>query len=224
MTVRTPRRVGWLAAAVALLVAFALARRLFVPGDRHFAANVVAALALAGFARLAGLSAAELGLARDRVEPGLRWGGLALAAVAGVATVGLLLVGPEPFVEDERLAVSAGEMLYRALVRIPLGTVVLEELAFRGILFALLWRRLDTSGAIVASAALFSLWHIPPVLGAAGDAAGALAGELAGTLVATFVAGVAFAWLRARSGSLLAPVLAHVGTNSAVFALAWSFA
>ena len=41
-------------------------------------------------------------------------------------------------------------------------------------------------------------------------------GEVAGT----FVAGLGFIWLRHRSGSLLAPILAHAGTNSIPFAVA----
>jgi membrane protease YdiL (CAAX protease family) len=35
-----------------------------------------------------------------------------------------------------------------------------------------------------------------------------------GTIAATTAAGIVFALLRLRSGSLLAPVLAHVATNS----------
>ena len=36
---------------------------------------------------------------------------------------------------------------------------------------------------------------------------------VAGAVLVTFVAGLAFAWLRLRSRSLVAPVLAHVATN-----------
>jgi uncharacterized protein len=38
----------------------------------------------------------------------------------------------------------------------------------------------------------------------------------------TFVAGLAFAWLRLRCGSLVAPVLAHVATNGLALAVAWA--
>ena len=37
------------------------------------------------------------------------------------------------------------------------------------------------------------------------------------------VAGVGFGWLRVKSGSLLAPVLAHIATNSLTFAIAWAY-
>ena len=39
--------------------------------------------------------------------------------------------------------------------------------------------------------------------------------------VATTVAGVGFAWRRIRSGSLVAPIMAHVATNSVSLVAAW---
>ena len=77
-------------------------------------------------------------------------------------------------------------------------------------------------------AVVFGLWHLLPVWrgGGAGELAGGggdagRVGAVAATFVATFVAGIGFGWLRQRSGSLLASVLAHIGTNSATFAAAW---
>jgi membrane protease YdiL (CAAX protease family) len=40
----------------------------------------------------------------------------------------------------------------------------------------------------------------------------------------TFAAGLAFGWLRLRSQSLLAPMLAHIATNSVAFVVAWVLA
>jgi membrane protease YdiL (CAAX protease family) len=48
-------------------------------------------------------------------------------------------------------------------------------------------------------------------------------GAVVGTVAATTTAGVAFAWLRLRSGSLLAPILAHIATNSLAFSVAWAY-
>jgi membrane protease YdiL (CAAX protease family) len=56
---------------------------------------------------------------------------------------------------------------------------------------------------------------------AADDAALTVAVAVAGTLVATTIAGVGFAWLRVRSQSLVAPIVAHIATNSLTFAAAW---
>jgi membrane protease YdiL (CAAX protease family) len=42
-----------------------------------------------------------------------------------------------------------------------------------------------------------------------------------GAVAATFLAGLVFAWLRLRSGSLVAAVIAHVATNGLGLAVAW---
>jgi membrane protease YdiL (CAAX protease family) len=43
----------------------------------------------------------------------------------------------------------------------------------------------------------------------------------AAAVAASAVAGVGFCWLRLRAGSLLAPALLHVATNSLAYAAAW---
>ena len=53
------------------------------------------------------------------------------------------------------------------------------------------------------------------------------AGQVAlvvGAVVVTFLAGLGFAWLRLRSRSLVAPVLAHVATNGLALVAAWAVA
>jgi membrane protease YdiL (CAAX protease family) len=42
-----------------------------------------------------------------------------------------------------------------------------------------------------------------------------------GAVAVTFAGGLVFAWLRLRSRSLLAPVLAHAATNGLGLAVAW---
>jgi membrane protease YdiL (CAAX protease family) len=75
--------------------------------------------------------------------------------------------------------------------------------------------------AIAADALLFGLWHIPPALNdASGKAAAATLGVVIGTIAATAFAGAVFAWLRVRSGSVVAPMLAHLATNSFAYAAA----
>jgi membrane protease YdiL (CAAX protease family) len=45
-----------------------------------------------------------------------------------------------------------------------------------------------------------------------------------GTVIATTAAGAAFGWLRYGSKSLVAPIAAHIATNSVAFATAWVLA
>jgi membrane protease YdiL (CAAX protease family) len=42
-----------------------------------------------------------------------------------------------------------------------------------------------------------------------------------GAMVSTFLAGLVFAWLRMRSGSVVAPMIAHLSTNGVAFTVAW---
>jgi uncharacterized protein len=85
----------------------------------------------------------------------------------------------------------------------------------------------------VATAILFGLWHIQPTLQtmsdnrALGGASAQTAGQVAlvaGAVVVTFLAGLVFAWLRLRSRSLVAPVLAHVATNGLALVAVWVLA
>ena len=217
---------GWLAAhrdllalgvLVAVLATWNLTRDPLVPGSYHLTANVLLTAVVLGVAGAGGLRAADLGLRRASLGSGFAYGGV----VVGVVLAGLVvavLVAPRAF-RDDRVDVSLGKMLFEVLVEIPLATVMFEEVAFRGVLLGLLRKRLPTWPAVVVSALLFGLWHVDGVLHRH-DGPG-LAAAVAGTVLATTVAGLGFAWLRVRSDSLVAPMLAHWATNSLAFAVAW---
>jgi uncharacterized protein len=193
-----------------------------LPGSpvSYVPANLTAAGVLLAAARGCGLSWAELGLARSRLRAGLRWGGAPAALVASGYAVALVVPGFRPLLRDARVAgADAGEIVYQAVVRIPLGTVVWEEVAFRGVLLAVLRRLLPLRAALGVSAVLFGIWHVRPTIGglAANDVVeGPLARALVVALLCsgTAVAGLLFGELRLRSGSLLAPALLHLSTNS----------
>jgi membrane protease YdiL (CAAX protease family) len=42
-----------------------------------------------------------------------------------------------------------------------------------------------------------------------------------GAVTITFLAGLVFCWLRLRSRSLIAPIVAHMATNGLALAVAW---
>lgn len=179
-------------------------------------------MAAAAIAGLAGLDRSELGLDSRRARDGLRLGALAFA----LASVVIVLGGLTGLVSDDRTDIGAAQMLARTLVVIPLGTVVVEELVFRGVLHGLLRRLWTPAVANLAGAVLFGLWHVFPAWrsGAAGDVEVSRAAAVAGTFAATTAAGFVFTWLRVRSGSLLAPALLHLATNSVTFAVVWATA
>ena len=165
-----------------------------------------------------GLSRAELGLEGDLVDAGV-----SLAAV-GVFCLGAFALASSRHahrIADKRVAELRGSQLaYRVLLRIPLGTAVSEEVIFRGVLFTI-WRDAGVSwlGAAVFASLAFGLWHVSPtILGirindplASGRRIGA---AVAGAVLLTTVAGLGLAWVRLRTGGLIAPIVLHGGINS----------
>jgi membrane protease YdiL (CAAX protease family) len=195
----------------------------------------VEAAALVGWARACGLSWAQLGLGRNRLASGLRWGLGAIAVVAVVFLIGVLVPLARPAFQDSRYHQAAGRALLTALVVIPFGTVVLEEIAFRSVLWGMLARHSRTWQVLVTTSLLFGLWHVLPSLHLASANRGV--GEAIGgggtvvvvlaTVAFTAVGGAVFGELRRRSDSLLASVGAHWATNGlgVLFGLlAWSLA
>jgi membrane protease YdiL (CAAX protease family) len=182
--------------------------------------NLAAAAIVVGIARRRGLSSSDLGLRRDRVGAGLRWGAAVAAVVAVVLAVVMLVPSLDPLLDDARVRrLGTAAVAYHALVRIPFGTVLLEEVAFRGALFGALARSSSRMRAAAASSAVFGLWHIRPTLGLldANDVAtdtAALAGALVAAIVATAAGGMFFCALRTMSDSTVAPIVAHTAMNS----------
>ena len=102
--------------------------------------------ALLAWARLDGLSWSQLGLGRDRLASGCRWALGAIGVVAGVYVVGVLLPLTRPAFQDVRYDLPLAEALRTAFVVIPFGTVALEELAFRSVLWGMSCRGTCGSG------------------------------------------------------------------------------
>jgi membrane protease YdiL (CAAX protease family) len=210
--------------ALVVLAAQNLVGNLLLPQELYVPVNLAVAAVLLLIARKGGISWAEMGLDRSSAGRGAALGGAAFLLVGIVLVAAALVPATRHLFEDQRVAkVTGATLAYHALVRIPLGTVVLEEVAFRGVLLALL-RRVSTTGAAVAwSSALFGLWHaVPTVEALRANQLAPSVPALTAAVVATAAAGAVFCWLRLRSGSLIAPALAHVGTNSVALVLAVS--
>lgn len=218
----SPWRAVW--TVVAVLVAVVVVRTAFLPGGAHFWFHVAVIAVLVGVARRLQLSAVELGVERDALRHSF---GAALWVLTAVGAVTALVVslGDTAGVSDDRVDVGVGGMLVRALIVIPVGTVLMEELAFRGVLLAAARRATTTLRAVALSSVAFGLWHVVTAWNSsAGDSTAARVGAVVGSIAATTAFGAALCWLRLRWSSLLMPVAAHIGTNSVAFFVAWALA
>ncbi len=192
-------------------------------------ANLGAAGTALAAASASGLTAADLGLERGRLGAGLRCAAAPSGALAAAWVV--LAAGPatRPALADQRITgLTWPEVAYQVTVRIPAGTVLWEEVAFRGVLQAALRRVLPQPAAMAVTSGVFGLWHVRPTVEALriNQLAGsrrAAAGSAAAGVAGTAAAGLLLSWLRERSGSLAAPVLLHLSANCGA-ALAARFA
>ena len=212
-----------LGTVLVLLLAIAAART-YGPAGSGLVFGPVAAAVLVAFARRRGLSWADLGLARRTWVRGSVVGLVAVAAVAAVYAIAAMLPVTRMAFVDVRYEMPAGRAMFTAFVLIPVGTVLVEEIAFRGVLLGLFTRHRRPRSGLATSSALFGLWHILPSLGLSHSnaamhalAGGGVAGQVGAVLAAvgfTAVAGTLLAELRRRSGSILAAAGLHWAVNA----------
>ncbi len=208
-----------------------VANNRWLPRGAYVPFCILVAVALIAFARKVDrLSWADLGLGRVDLRSGVRWGGAIIGGMVLVYAVGFALPWTHDLFLDDRVrTMSTSSVMASAFVRVPFGTVLLEEVAFRGVLLAQLMARIRRPWAVAISCALFGLWHVLPSMGfesvnpVAEDTVGTLPGwvTVVGSVLATAGAGEVFCWLRNRSGSLLTPMALHWGTNSLGYLFAW---
>lgn len=221
----SPRPLPWaLVAVIVVMTAVAnVVNNLVLGGSTYIAFNLLVAAGSVLLARRAGLTWQQLGLDRSNLRRGLRAGALVAAVVAaGFALVAALPPVREQFV-DQGTDLTGSGVAFEALIRIPLGTALPEELLFRSVLLGTLLASVAPSSAVAWSSLLFGLWHVLPTLNEASAVSGGAA-TAAGAVVATTLAGIVFAWLRIRTGHVLAAVLAHAAINGSALLAAYAIA
>ena len=216
---RARARLGAAAAAATLDV---LAHRLSRPAART-AVRYGTAVAVLGIARTAGVSWAELGLGRRELSSGARIGAVAGACAAAAVLAAAAVPATRGFLLDDRAAEATGPGgLAAGLARITFAAVPPEELTYRSALLGLWLGNGSRARAVAWSSALFGLSHILPTRSTMGQTALGQhlerrplrqAAFVAGNVAVTGAAGAVFGWLRLRSGSVLAPLLAHAALN-----------
>ena len=193
---------------------------------------VLGALALLGVGLLDHQSWAAMGLGLGTYLTGLLWGAGCVVGVMLLYVVGAAMPFTRSFFHDERGGEQGGlELMRNALVVVPFGTVLLEEVAFRGVLLAMVSSRYGLAWGVAVSSVAFGLWHILPSLVMHESNAGVAATIGTGTraqvvsvvlsVAGTAIAGVVFCLLLIGSGSLLAPMALHWATNGLGFVFSY---
>ena len=98
---------------------------------------------------------------------------------------------------DPDLVWASGPVLTISLLEYVVFAPIFEELAFRGILYAILRRRLTPLPAAMISACIFAAAHGYGLIG----------------FLSVFWSGLLWAWLYERTGSLIPGMIAHAGNN-----------
>jgi uncharacterized protein len=175
--------VGVLVAVLAIIIAV----RIWARTGPGWAQPVTGPLAAALLVTVSGLTSAQAGLRLSGF-----WYGLCGATIIAMGyAVAVRVPAARRFFRT-----TYDRPWYTALVSVPLATVVVEEVAFRGVLWGLIDRDHGPVWATGVTALLFGLWHLAP--------------ERPWTdALFTAVAGVVLGVLRALGGGLLAPVLVH---------------
>jgi membrane protease YdiL (CAAX protease family) len=204
---------------VALLAGVHLVLR-FGPAPVGLVTAPVVAGVLVLAARRAGLTWDELGLGRRSLRRGLRYAVLLVGLVAAAYTLTLLVPMGKAVLTAVSLQVESGRAWLAVLVLVPVGTVLVEEIAFRGVLLGMLQRHRGAVVSSMMSSVLFAAWHVLPSLRP--DDANPTTVQwtvlppiaIAGIAVAfTCLAGVVLCEIRRRSGSLLASAGLHWAVN-----------
>lgn len=218
---------------IGLMVAMNVVNNRLAPTTHFMIWAVVGSVALIAVGLLDGNSFTDMGLSWRYALRGLLWGGICIAAVTLVYLVGAAFKKTRDAFHDERhQQMSGAQLAFHALLEVPFGTVLLEEIAFRAVLFSMLARRYGVIWGLVISSLLFGLWHILPSIGThesnpalAGVAGSGLRGNIIAvtmSVIFTGLSGVVFGGLRLVSGSVLAPMGLHWATNGLGYAFSFA--
>lgn len=220
------------AVVIVTLVVLNVVNNRLAPQTHYLLWSFGGSVGLLALGLLDGNSWTDMGLAWQYLLPGLIWAAICIGGVTAVYLVGSAFKRTRVAFHDERMTeLSRSRVVFQALVEVPFGTVLLEEIAFRSVLFSMLARRYGLVWGVVISSVLFGLWHVLPSIGTheQNPALGSMVGEgrrgnvlaVAFSVLSTTVAGVVFAALRLVSGSVLAPMGLHWATNGLGYAFSW---
>lgn len=218
---------------IAALIAFNVINNRVAPQSHYLLWAIGGSFGVLAIGLLDGNSWTDMGLGWGYLVPGFLWGvGCVVVVTTGYLVAAAFRKGRNAMHDDRVAEMSGPRLMFQALVEVPFGTVLFEEIAFRAVLFSMLARRFGIVWAIVISAILFGLWHILPSIGTHEQSAalGSVVGEgrrgnilaVLVSVLTTAIAGVIFAGLRLVSGSVLAPMGLHWATNGMGYFFSWT--
>jgi membrane protease YdiL (CAAX protease family) len=226
------RRLWALAAAIAVLMVSNVMSNRVLPSWAYVPWNLSMAFVLLGIAYRGGAGPVAVGLGIRHWHRPVGVGLLLAGGTALLFALGMIVPATQNAFIDTRIGgADVQTMLWVVLVQIPLGTVVLEEVAFRGVLPALMgaspairWRW----GPVLGASVLFGLWHILPSMGI-GDANAAVGAAVGNNVwvntslavLAMTMAGVALCVIARLGKGIKTTMLLHWATNSLGFFAAW---
>lgn len=208
-----------------LIVCYGALLSYALPKKSHVILNILFAGIAIVVGVLAGLSLDAMGLAVSNLLKGAVYAAGIVAMIVAIVAVASRLPFTRSYFEGESFAfISKKRVFYEAGFRVPLGTALLEEVLFRGLLLGLFLMNNSTMVALVASSVIFGLWHIFPTVNqleanqAAKDMVAGKRGRRVFSVLAvvasTSFAGFCFGILRLWSGSLITPWLVHWAINA----------
>lgn len=174
--------------------------------------------ALFALCRLENLSLTELHLDRGSFRRGLIPSLIIMCGTIGILTIAYNI--DSTLFHDNRYNKSLSEALGYAFIVIPLRTVLIEEIMFRGVLLSAFHKFVSLRNAIVASSVMFGLWHVLSSRNVTTDLLPEFLHEyehplmIVGIVIATTTAGLALSYLRIRYKSLFVPITLHWAINS----------
>ena len=217
---------------IAAIVIINIVNNRVAPKTHYLLWSFAGSVVLVAIGLLDGNSFTDMGLGWFFFLSGFIWAAASIGLVAAIYVIGSFFRKTRQAFKDESIGgLSGGRLAFQALVEVPFGTVMLEEIAFRAVLFSMLARRFGVGWAIAISALLFGIWHVLPSIGTheRNPALGSVVGggirgnvlAVAGSVLTTTLAGVLFALMRIVSGSVIAPMGLHWATNGLGYGFSW---
>jgi len=142
----------------------------------------------------------KLTLKKSDITIGIGYGFLVLFVAVIIASIQMTITGEftSAAAEAANLFKSNWQLLIVFMIVVAIVGPFVEEVAFRGMWFSALERRFNSQTvAIVGSALVFSLIHIEPQ-----------------RIFLIFITGLILGYLRAKTKSLGAPIIAHMVNNT----------